>query len=529
MTGRRLSRWTIAAGGALLAVASGTARAQDHGASPIVKRSAYEDLQMFGQVLNQIRVNHPDSIDTHELFMAAVQGMINAADPHSYVIPAVRLEAGKDAALRDGKLHPVPISFFYAGGAPVVVSVAAGTAARQLDILPGDELVSIDAAPVSATSAEELEIALSGPKKSTVRLGFERRRSDGSLVQLEREVRRESFDAASAVPVAVLMDSSTGYVRVTTFMGERVADDLHDALDRLEKAGMHRLVLDLRDNGGGSVAEAARVAGEFLPRGAVVYTSSGRKAEITDTGRVQRSFWRSERRYPIVVMVNAGTASASELVAGALQDHDRALIVGRPTFGKALLMRGFPMSDGSILVLVVGHVRTPCGRVVQRQYRSISRRDYFRMARADRDTAGRPSCRTDAGRTVYGGGGIFPDVPLADRAPHPRWALRAEEQQLPLTWSGGYVDAHAASLSSLESFAKAGTLPLVALADFRTYAARQGVAIPADADELLQSMLMTSVAEARWGSEGAYRVEALHDTAIRDAIASFARASELLR
>jgi carboxyl-terminal processing protease len=259
-----------------------------------------------------------------------------------------------------------------------------------------------------------------------------------------------------------------------------------------------------------------------------VYTSSGRKPEITDTGRVKRSFWRSERHYPIVVMVNAGTASASELVAGALQDHDRALIVGRPTFGKSLLMRGFPMSDGSVLVLVVGHVRTPCGRVVQRQYRSISRRDYYRMARADRDTAGRPSCRTDAGRVVYGGGGIFPDVPLAERTPRPRWALRADEQQLPLTWSGGYVEAHGASLSSLEAFAAAGALPVAALADFRAYAARQGVVVPGDADAQLQSMLVTSVAEARWGSEGAYRVEALHDSAVRDAIASFTRASQLL-
>jgi hypothetical protein len=130
---------------------------------------------------------------------------------------------------------------------------------------------------------------------------------------------------------------------------------------------------------------------------------------------------------------------------------------------------------------------------------------------------------------VYGGGGIFPDIPLAERAPRPRWALRAEEQQLPLAWSGGYVEAHGASLASLESFAAAGKLPPAALVDFRTYAAHQGVVIPTDADEQLQAMLVTSVAEARWGSEGAYRVEALHDTAVRDAIASFSRATQLLR
>jgi carboxyl-terminal processing protease len=522
---------TVRAGLGLLALCVGApvrARGQDAPASPILRRSAYEDLQMFGQVLNQIRVNHPDSVDMHELFMAAVRGMIHAADPHSFVITSMRIEPGKETALREGKLHPVPISFVYEGDAPIVVAIAAGTAASQLDILPGDELVAIEGAPVMAASAEELDLVLAGPKKSTAALRFQRRRSDGSLVQLDRAVRREAFDEATAVPVAMMMDSATGYVRVTTFMGERVADDLHSALERLEKVGMRRLVLDLRDNGGGSVAEAARVAGEFLPRGAIVYTASGRKAEITDTGRVQRTFWRSERRYPIVVMVNAGTASASELVAGALQDHDRALIVGRPTFGKSLLMRGFPMSDGSVLVLVVGQVRTPCGRVVQRQYRSISRRDYYRLARADRDTAGRPSCRTDAGRVVYGGGGIYPDLPLAEAPPPPRWAVQAEEQQLALAWSGGFVDANTATLGSLDAFASKGALPISALADFRAFAARQGVTVPADADAQLQRLLVGSVAHARWGMVGALTVEAAHDDAVHGAVGAFSRASALL-
>lgn len=527
MTGHPMWTRRVVATLALLAASPAAARGQEAGTSPVLKRTTYEDLQMFGQVLNQIRVNHPDSVDTHELFMAAVRGMIHAADPHSYVISAVQLEPGKAEAYREGKAHPVPINFAFVGGAPIVVSVAPGSAARQLDILPGDELVAVDGKPVTATSAMELEITLSGPKRSEVRLALERRRSDGTIAQLERIVKRESFDAETAVPVAVMRDSGTGYVRVTTFMGEKVADDLHAALERLEKAGMTRLVLDLRDNGGGSVDEAARVAGEFLPRGAIVYTSSGRKAEITDTGRVKRSFWRSERHYPIVVMVNDGTASASELVAGALQDHDRALIVGRPTFGKSLLMRGFPMADGSVLVLVIGQVRTPCGRVVQRQYRSISRRDYYRLARADRDTAGRPSCRTDNGRTVYGGGGIFPDIALAEAAPLPRWVRQVEELQLPLTWSGGYVEANRATLTSLDAFA-AGALPAPALADFRAYAARQGVVVPPDADAQLKTLLAASVAEARWGNEGALRVEAQHDAAIRDAIASFSRASQIL-
>ena len=503
--------------------------AQDaaEGAGLIRKRTTYEDLQLFGQVLNQIRVNHPDSIDSHELFLAAVEGMVRAADPHSYLVPAVRLNGAKAEALDKGKLYPVPLSFTFVGGAPVVVSVSPGTEARQLGILPGDELVAVEGRPVVAHSAFELDVELSGEKKSTARLTFERLRDDGTTVRLERVVKRERAEDETAVPVATLLDSLTGYVRVTTFVGERVADDLHGALDRLEKRGMQRLLLDLRDNGGGSVAEAASVAGEFLPRGTVVYTADGRKPEITDTGRVKRSFWRKERRYPIVVLVNAGTASASELVAGALQDNDRALIAGRPTFGKSLLMRGFPMSDGSVLVLVVGHVRTPCGRVVQRQYRSVTRREYYRLARAERDTVGRPSCRTVGGRTVYGGGGIYPDLALTDRPPTPRWASRVSEQELLLAWSGSYVDAHAATLGDLGAFAT-HEVPAPALADFRAFAAKQGVVVPADGDALLRDVLAASIAYTKWGSAGEYEVIARRDPAVQEAEKGFPKATELI-
>jgi carboxyl-terminal processing protease len=508
------------------------AGAQEPPKSQVRARSTYEDLQMFSQVLNQIRVNHPDSVDTHELLMAAIQGMVRAADPHSYVIPAMRWDAAKEEQLRSGKLYPVPISFVFIGGASVVASVGAGTAASRLDILPGDELVTVDGQPVRAESAEELEITLAGSKKSMVALAFERRRQDGSIVRLERRVARERFEEASAVPVAMMLDSATGtgYVRITTFAAERVADDLHERLDRLEKRGLKRLVLDLRDNGGGSLKEAADVAGEFLPKGAVVYTSAGRKQDVADTGRVSRSFWRSERRYPIVVMTNGGTASASELVAGALQDHDRALVVGRPTFGKSLLMRGFPLADGSAIVLVIGHVKTPCGRVVQRQYRSITTRQYYRLGRAERDTAGRPACTTAGGRRVFGGGGIYPDVLVGERPGAPGWFERVGEQDLMLAWVGGYVSANAASLTSLDAFLRSPSLPAAAVADFRGFAGRQGVTIPdgADVDVVLQRALTRTVAAAKWGDAGLYGVAAKLDAEVGEAVTSFERAATLL-
>ena len=527
MTPRARPRRTIA----LLLLAGGLA-ARDSDAQDTTrvlrKRSAYEDLQMFSQVLNQIRINHPDSLDTHDLIMAAIQGMVRSADPHSYVISAVRLDPERESQLAANKLVPLPLTFELVRGAPVVVSVASGSSARQADILPGDLLVAVEGQPVLAESVFELDIALSGSKGSFVELAFERRRGDGSRITLIRQVKRERVGEATAVPAAVMLDPGTGYIKVTTFVGEKVADDLRSALERLEKRGMERLLLDLRDNGGGSIDEAARVAGEFLPAGQVVYTAGGRKASVVDTGRVKRGYWREQRRYPIVVMVNEGTASASELVAGALQDHDRALIYGRPTFGKSLMMRGFPLTDGSVIVLVVGQVATPCGRVLQRQYRAIRRSDYYRLAGVDRDTAGRPSCRTDAGRTVFGGGGIYPDVLSAAATPVPRWLEAAQEKQVVLTWSGTYAsEAH--ELTSLDGLVANPALSPEALASFRTFSAKQGAPIPggADVDAVLRRVLLEAVAYAKWGEEGSYRLAAILDPEVGAAGQLLSRAATL--
>lgn len=521
-------RWLVAAIVAATVALPHHATAQDSTRATRPRTTA-EDLMMFSQVLNQIRVNHPDSLDMHELFMAAIEGMIHAADPHSFVIPAVRLNPAKATAFREGKLYPVPVNFRVVDGAPVVVSVEPGSKAAEQDIIVGDELVSIDGKPAAAASPIELEIGLAGAKGTMVTLGLERRHIDGSLVRLDRVVKRERVDEATAVPAAFMLDQQTGYVRITTFVSDKVADDMHDALGRLEGQGMRRVLIDLRDNGGGRVDQAAHIAGEFLPKGQVVYTAEGRKADVTDTSRVSRSFWRSEKRYPIVLLVNDGTASASELVAGALQDHDRALIVGQPTFGKSLLMAGFPMSDGSVIELVIGHVRTPCGRVIQRQYHSITRREYFRLAGAERDTVGRPSCKTDQGRTVYGGGGIYPDVRLGEDAT-PLWLARVRENDLVLKWIGGYVSANVGVPATLDALAASPSVPAAAITNFRSFATQQGVTLPAgeDVDAELQRVLTRALARAKFGDSGYYRVAAILDPTVRRAAQQFDGASAIL-
>lgn len=514
---------------ALLAGSGGLLVAQAR-PSALRQPTLAEDLQMFSQILNQIRVNHPDSIDVHRLVMAAIEGMVQAADPHSYVLPITRLSPEKAQALEDGKLYPLPISFRFVGGAPVVSSVSTGSQASRADILRGDELIAVDGQPVLAESSAELEVGLAGAKGSQVRLTLRRQRSDGSELQVERTVRRERVaEEGSAVPVASMLDDQTGYVRIVTFESPKVADDLHDAVGRLKGRGMKRMVLDLRDNGGGLVAPAAEVAGEFLPSGAIVYVSETRK-EKPDTVKVKRSFWKKEERFPLIVLVDDGTASASELVAGALQDHDRALIVGRPSFGKALLMRGFPLLDGSAIVMVIGRVRTPCGRIVQREYRSISRRDYYRLAGSERDTAGRPSCLTTSGRRVYGGGGIYPDVLLPEPVGAPVWLARLFEDDVPLKWAGGYLTESGAPVA-LDSLVARPAVDARAVASFRAFALARGTEIPAgdEIDERLARLLALELAESKWGDAGYYRVRAARDPAVVEALKYFDRAAALAK
>jgi carboxyl-terminal processing protease len=489
-------------------------------------RTLAEDLQLFSQVLNQIRVNHPDSMDSHAMMMASIEALVRAVDPHSFVIPAVRLDSARQRAFEDGKLAPVPITFVFTGGAPTVVSVAPATHASRQDIVAGDQLEAIDGQPVSAASSDELEVSLAGQRGTATVLRLRRRRIDGSTVRIERTVRREVPDDVSAVPLSFMIDSITGYARITTFANDKVAGDLHDALGRLERAGMRRFILDLRDNGGGLVTQAGDVAGEFLPRGAVVYTTEGRKEAIQKTVKVSRSFWQRGRPYPMVVLVNQGTASASELVAGALQDHDRALIVGRPSFGKALLMQGVPLSDGSVMMLVVGHVKTPCGRVVQRRYRGIRYDDYYRDADADRDTTGRPSCRTPAGRTVYGGGGIYPDLMLAHPAPTPVWLAQLREQEAATRWAGMRLPTAPAAV---DAYLTGSAIDSVALASFREFARTNAVEVPSDpaSTQLLRQELTTALARARLGDSAFYRARLANDPWIQPALQAFDRASLL--
>ncbi|HEX9606910.1 MAG TPA: S41 family peptidase, partial [Gemmatimonadaceae bacterium] len=305
------------------AVASRAAAAQ-------TQRSAYEELQTFSGVLNHIRINYPDTVSYSELVAAAIRGVLRALDPHSSYLS--RTEWQRSEALEHGELVSVGIALEEVEGAATVLAVAPRSPAAKGGILPGDRLLTLNDTSVSGIDIGTLELRLAGEKGSKVRLRLER----GSRLEPDTfgvTLKRNTFDLHT-VSVVRMADSITGYLQLDSFSG-RAPDDVDDALKKLR--GMHakRVILDLRANPGGSVTFAVQIASEFLPKNTVVFRTRGRKRGVDTTYVTKHD--GDFRDLPLVVLIDERSASAAEALAGSLQDHDRALIVGRRSFGKALV------------------------------------------------------------------------------------------------------------------------------------------------------------------------------------------------
>jgi len=393
-------------------------------ASPVrAQRSSYEELQTFSSVVNYVRLNYADSVGYARLVRAAIQGMLADLDPHSHYLS--RAENERLALQSQGRLGTPGLYLEEVRGALTVLSVDPDGPADRGGVFPGDRLVAVDDTVVAGLGARELEIRLFGKTGSKVRLTFERGpllEPDSFTVRVKRELR-----ARNSVSMARMLGPRTAYIRLDRFQPAASAE-IRKALRALRKRGAVRVILDLRGNPGGLVHEAVDVASLFLPKKSVVFRTRGRKhsvdADYVTSGR--GPFYD----LPMIVLIDAGTASAAEALAGSLQDNDRALVLGRRSFGKALIQSPFFLPNGDVVWLTIGRVLTPSGRLVQRRYEGLSGTQYYSLAGSDASEPG-PLFRTAAGRPVRGGGGIAPDSLLAGPAALPVWWGRAVEHTLP--------------------------------------------------------------------------------------------------
>jgi carboxyl-terminal processing protease len=287
----------------------------------------------------------------------------------------------------------------------VVLAPFEGTPSFKAGIRPGDVIVSIDGKSTAGMDSAAVASLLKGPKGTHVAVTMER---EGASKPLVFDLVRDDI-ARPSVDLAFLVRPGVGYVHVTSFI-ETTSREVGDALDKFESQGdLKGLIVDLRGNPGGLLNEAVNMSDKFLQKGQIVVSQHGRA--FPDQVYRAAHGEQGSTKYPIVVLVNRNTASAAEIVSGALQDHDRALIVGETTFGKGLVQTVFQISENTGLALTTYHYYTPSGRLIQRNYDHVSLYDYYYV----RDDAAKPDKSnlevklTDSGRTVYGGGGITPD------------------------------------------------------------------------------------------------------------------------
>ena len=362
-----------------------------------------DSLHSFTDVYGIVEQNYAEHLDNDKvdkaIYDGAIPGMLHVLDPHSnFYDPKAFAQMRED---QHGRYYGVGMQIRPQGEKIYVLAPFEGSPAFKAGIRPGDQIMAVDGVSTEKLDSTKVASMLKGPRATHVVVTMSREGADKPLIfdLVRDEIPRPSVD------MAFLIRPGIGYVHVTNFM-ETTSHELGDALDKFGE--IHGLLIDLRGNPGGLLNEAVNVSDKFLERGQVVVSQHGRAFP----DQVYRAPRGSDAKYPIVVLVNRNTASAAEIVSGALQDHDRALIVGETTFGKGLVQTVFPISENTGLALTTFHYYTPSGRLIQRNYSNVSLYDYYYVrdsATAPKDNANREVKLTDSGRTVYGGGGITPD------------------------------------------------------------------------------------------------------------------------
>jgi len=361
-----------------------------------------QSLKQFTEVYDIVEQNYAEPVNPDKaIYNGAIPGMLHVLDPHSNFF-----DPKSYSLLREdqrGKYYGVGMTVGPRNNKVIVIAPFAGTPAYRAGIHPGDIIAAVDGKPTDNMNTSDVADLLKGPKGTTVHITVLR---EGAEKPLEFAVVRDEIPRYS-VDLHFLIRPGVGYMHIAQF-NETTDKEVQEALDSFSQSGeVKGLILDLRQNPGGLLNEGVGVADKFLHKGQLIVSHHGRSSPER---RYTAMHGDGGRDYPLVVLVNRGTASAAEIVAGAIQDHDRGLVVGEITFGKGLVQTVYPLSNDTGLALTTAKYYTPSGRLIQRDYSNVSLYDYYFDRDSVGDTANKEVKLTDGGRTVYGGGGITPDV-----------------------------------------------------------------------------------------------------------------------
>lgn len=372
----------------------------------------------LNQLLQLIDQNYVDTVNLPELIEDAMPQILNELDPHSSYIKANDAEEASEEL--KGSFSGIGVSFTMQKDTVNVMSVIRGGPAEKVGILAGDRIVRADTTVLVGMKDTEVMKCLKGPKDSTVRLGIKRHGKDELtwFTVVRGDIPVQSVDAS------YMINENTGYIQINKF-GEQTYAEMLVSLADLAMKGMNSVIIDLRGNTGGYMHIAIQMANEFLQRNSLITYVEGRN--------LPREEYRSDgkgsfQKLPIIVLVDEGSASSSEIFAGAIQDNDRGTIIGRRTFGKGLVQQPMDFRDGSVVRLTIARYYTPSGRCIQKPYTKgrgeeydmellarYERGEFFSQDSIQHDG---PEYKTKLGRTVYGGGGIMPDIFIPEDTVH---------------------------------------------------------------------------------------------------------------
>lgn len=378
------------------------------------KKFTLDKDRKINAVLNLIQSEYVDSIDVKDLVEQAIPAIIGNLDPHSYYIPASDIRAENEKL--DGSMSGIGVSFFMMNDTANVDQVIPNGPAEKVGMLAGDRIISVNGESIvgGTLTAEGIRSKIRGEKGTKVRIGVKRNTSKKTLTFT---ITRDDIPM-NTIDVSYMLDDKTGYIKIAQF-GKNTYDEFFAALSKLKKNGASRYIVDLRGNPGGYMEMAILMVNEFLEQGELIVYTKGRKEreDIQVWSDDQGSFHDAQ----VAVLIDEYSASASEIMAGALQDNDRGLVVGRRSFGKGLVQKQIYLPDSSAIRLTIARYYTPSHRCIQKDYTLGDEDDYSKelydryshgeLYSADSIKVDKSKIfRTANGRIVYGGGGIVPDI-----------------------------------------------------------------------------------------------------------------------
>ena len=511
-------------------------------AAPVISGdNVYEQVKKFNDVLNRTARNYVEEVDSKKLTEAAIKGMLNELDPHSGYISAEAMEKVQENF--QGSFDGIGVEFQIVSDTITIVTPISGGPSEALGVRAGDKIISVDGKSVIGISEEEVPKRLKGPKGTQVTLEIKR---SGERKLLSYTITRDKIPIYTVDAAYIVNNTDIGIISVNRFAATTHSEFI-EAAKKLRNKGMKKMILDLRGNPGGYLDQAIKLADEFIGDGKKVVYTIARRSD--DNEEYYASAEGQFEKMPLIILINEGSASASEIVSGAVQDLDRGLIVGETSFGKGLVQQQYPLNDGSAFRLTISRYYTPSGRLIQRPY--SDKEKYYALEGRDEgdegnniahtleksDKKNRPEFKTNGGRTVYGGGGITPDFIVKQDTITPLVrVIRSKNvfwEYVNIFLDGKGLNVRKQYAQNFEVFNKEFTVQQTVMDDFKNFAISKGVEWNErdyDIDKsYCRSMIKAYIARSLFGSQAFFPVAFTEDKQVQKAITLFPEAVKIAR